>query len=79
MSKKDDLAAEPLEQSNAEAAAVPSYAVITARLDALGTALASTRVIRDVAIAGPALDANLAELRAIRRVLATISTQTTVQ
>ena len=48
---------------------MPSYAVITARLDTLGTALASTRAIRDVAIAGPALDANLAELRAIRHVL----------
>lgn len=75
MSTTDDLPAEPVEQSNADAAAVPAYAVITARLDALGAALASTRAIRDVAIAGPALDANLTELRAIRRVLATISAQ----
>lgn len=47
-----------------------SLPVVLARLDALGAALAATRSIRDVEIAGRALDANLAELRAICRVLA---------
>ena len=47
----------------------PSFSVVLARLYALGAALAATRSIRDVEIAGKALDANLAELRAIRRVL----------
>lgn len=47
----------------------PSLPVVMARLDALGAALAATRSIRDVGVAGRALDANLAELRAIRRLL----------
>ncbi|WP_245905797.1 hypothetical protein [Mycolicibacterium palauense] len=47
----------------------PSFPMVMARLDALGAALAATRSIRDVEIAGRALDANLVELRAIRRLL----------
>lgn len=76
MSNIDDLPAEPPDQSIADDTGVPSYDVINARLDALGASLAATRAIRDVAKAGPALDANLVELRAIRRVLATAAAQT---
>lgn len=76
VSNIDDLPAEPPDQSIADDTGVPSYDVINARLDALGASLAATRAIRDVAKAGPALDANLAELRAIRRVLATAAAQT---
>lgn len=47
----------------------PSLPVVMARLDALGAALVATRSIRDVEIAGRALDASLVELRAIRRML----------
>ncbi len=47
----------------------PSLSLAMARLDALGAALAATRSIRDEEAAGRALDANLAALRAIRRVL----------
>ncbi len=47
----------------------PSLSLVRARLDALRAALAATRSIRDEEAAGRALDANLAELRAIRRVL----------
>ncbi|MEU0497986.1 hypothetical protein [Mycobacterium sp. NPDC006124] len=47
----------------------PSFPVVLARLDALGAALAAARSIRDAGVAGRALDANLAELREIRRLL----------
>ena len=47
----------------------PSFPVVLARLDALCAALSATRSIHDTAAAGQALDANLAELRAIRRLL----------
>lgn len=47
----------------------PSLSLVMARLDALGAALAASRSIRDEEAAGRALDANLAEIRAIRRVL----------
>lgn len=60
MSERDDA---QLETS------APNMAVMTAGLDALGAALAATRSIRDGEAAGHALDANLVELRAIRREL----------
>lgn len=71
-----DLPAEPPDHTIASEPGVPSYDVINARLGALGASLTATRAIRDLAKAGPALDANLVELRAIRRVLASAAAQT---